>query len=145
MRQDRPEFGSFGEYALVKKSAVIEIPEAISFEVAVTLPCLRGTATQVFDGLRDAIIDGGKKQAVFVQGAHGSVARIIVQLLKIRYHELLVIGSSPREVDLGTFTAIVTEEEPLRGKPIVRFSKDKDIGAKREQLIRTTTEQPLRG
>jgi ABC-type sugar transport system permease subunit len=57
----------------------------------------------------------------------------------------LVIGSSPREVDLGTFTAIVTEEEPLRGKPIVRFSKDKDIGAKREQLIRTTTEQPLRG
>ena len=98
MRQGRPEYGSFGEYALVKKSAIVEIPEAMSFEVAATLPCPGGTATQVVDGLRNAIRDGGKKQAVFVQGAQGSVASIVVQLLKIRYPELLVIGSANPKV-----------------------------------------------
>lgn len=93
MKNGRPQYGSFGEYAISKIHALVEIPESMSFETASILPCPGGTAAQIVDALDDAITAHGTIQAVFMQGANGAVASLAVQLLKIRHPSLLVIGS----------------------------------------------------
>lgn len=99
MREGHPEYGSFAQYAVVPKDALIEIPADMPYEDAVALVCPGGTAQQIAEALEQNLENFQRenpktKPAVFVQSASGAVGQLAVQLLKLKYPNLVVIGSA---------------------------------------------------
>jgi NADPH:quinone reductase-like Zn-dependent oxidoreductase len=102
MREGHPEYGSFAQYAVVPTDALIEIPAGTSNEDAVALVCPGGTAQQIAEALERNLKNFQRenpetKPAVFVQSASGAVGRLAVQLLKLNYPNLVVIGSASED------------------------------------------------
>jgi NADPH:quinone reductase-like Zn-dependent oxidoreductase len=67
--------GGYAEYAIAKAAEVAAKPDALSFEIAATLPVGALTAWQAVE---DAGVKGG--QTVVIQGASGGVGILAVQL-----------------------------------------------------------------
>jgi len=79
--------GSYAEYALAKVSDLVAKPEALSFEIAASLPVGALTAWQLVE---ESGVKAG--QRVLVQGAAGGVGLFAVQFAKLKGAH--VIGSA---------------------------------------------------
>jgi NADPH2:quinone reductase len=87
-----PNQGAFAQYAIAPASAVLPIPDAVSFEQAVALPAQAPTALL---GLREgARLREG--ESVFIPSAAGGVGTLLVQLAK-RLGASRVIGGASSE------------------------------------------------
>jgi NADPH:quinone reductase-like Zn-dependent oxidoreductase len=71
--------GSYAEFALAKAVDVVAKPEALSFEIAASLPVGALTAWQLVE---EAGVEAGKR--VLVQGAAGGVGLFAVQFAKLK-------------------------------------------------------------
>lgn len=141
MRSARPEVGSFAEFAVVPVEALVPILDGVSDLVAAALPCPAGTAQQVADCLRATIQESAvENPAIFVQGASGSVARFVVQLLAQDFPALHIIGSSSASghADLARFgvTAVDYRDSNGNSGPEVELSEvTKALDKQKKSLI----------
>lgn len=74
-----PEGGTWAEFAAVKQTGLMAIPDTLASEVAATIPVAGITALQ---GLKDLELCAG--QTLFIAGASGAVGTLAIQIAKQR-------------------------------------------------------------
>ncbi len=70
-----PKGGTWAEFAVVKQTALLAIPDSLSSEVAASIPVAGGTALQ---GLMNLELRAG--ETLFIAGASGAVGTMAIQL-----------------------------------------------------------------
>ncbi|MEM0373681.1 MAG: acryloyl-coenzyme A reductase [Sulfolobaceae archaeon] len=87
--------GFFAEYAIVKANSIIRIPDGVSYEGSIIVPCVVG---MIYRGLRRARIE--KDFIVLVTGSGGGVGIHSVQVAKALGAKVIGVTSSPDKAEV---------------------------------------------
>jgi alcohol dehydrogenase len=79
---DSLQFGTFGQYAIFKQSAITKKPDEISLEHVAGLPLALLTASSVFERIKDP----RKLKRILIHGGSGGVGSWLVMMAKYMYH-----------------------------------------------------------
>ncbi|MEM7662112.1 MAG: zinc-binding dehydrogenase [Pseudomonadota bacterium] len=105
--------GAAAEFVTVPQAAVIELPDAVSFEDAAALPVAYGTALRMMK-TRGAVRAGEK---VLILGATGGVGVACIQLAKMAGAEVTACGGGKEKTgklkDIGADHVIDTREQDI--------------------------------
>ena len=91
-RMPLKKIGAFAEYAAVKETALVVIPEYLSFEEAATVPLTALTAMQAFE-----VMDVHAGESVFISGGTGSLGAMAIPVAKSLGLHVYTNGSGENE------------------------------------------------
>lgn len=100
-------FGGYAEYTLVDAAAAAHKPEAVSYEVAATLPVAAGTALDIAEHL--GIVDA---DTVLVLGAGGGVGSALTQLAHAAGAAVLGVASAGKRDAVESCGGVWIESGP---------------------------------